>query len=90
MKLLNQNKMKKITSVILLSLCFVSCKKETKETTPAPTGSCYCGEILQMEPTNTSIAVKNNCSGNILYFDIATSQWITLAPGDKYCRPQAW
>ena len=82
--------MKKITLIILLSLNFVSCKKETKEPTPPPTGSCYCGEILQMVPSNTSIAVKNNCSGNTLYFDIATSQYITLAPGEQYCRPQAW
>jgi hypothetical protein len=82
--------MKKITSVILLSLCFVSCKKETKEPTPPPIGSCYCGEILQMDMSNTSIAVKNNCSGNILYFDIATSQWLDLQTGEQYCRPQSW
>jgi len=82
--------MKKLILVSLVSLTFVSCKKETKDPTPPPTGSCYCGEILQMDMSNTSIAVKNNCSGNILYFDIATSQWLDLQLGEQYCRPQSW
>lgn len=82
--------MKKLIYLTMLSVVLLSCKKETKDPTPTPTGSCYCGEILQMEPSNTSIAVKNNCSGNILYFDIGTMEWLDLAPGEQYCRPQSW
>ena len=82
--------MKKITLVTLLSLSFMGCKKDVQAPTAPPAGPCHCGEILQMNLSNTTIAAKNNCSGNILYFDIATSQWLDLTLGDQYCRPQAW
>ena len=82
--------MRKLTLVTLLSLSFMGCKKDVQAPTPPPAGPCHCGEILQMNMSNTSIAVKNNCSGNILYFDIAGTEYLTLATGEQYCYWKTW
>ena len=82
--------MKKLTLITLMSLSFMGCKKDVQAPTPPPAGPCHCGEILQMDMSNTSIAAKNNCSGNILYFNIGGIEFLNLSKGDQYCRPQAW
>ena len=78
--------MKKITLVTLLSLSFMGCKKDVQAPTAPPAGPCHCGEILQMNLSNTTIAAKNNCSGNILYFDISLTSYMNLTTGGQYCH----
>ena len=82
--------MRKLTLVTLLSLSFMGCKKDVQAPTPPPAGPCHCGEVLQANLSNTTIAVKNNCSGNILYFDISLTTFMDIVIGEQYCSWQSW
>jgi hypothetical protein len=82
--------MKKLTLITLMSLSFMGCKKDVQAPTPPPAGPCHCGEVLQANLSNTTIAVKNNCSGNILYFDISLTTFMNVVIGEQYCSWQSW
>ena len=79
--------MKKVISILVLSVVLISCKKDTPAPTP-PAGPCNCGEILQGNVTNSTITVKNYCSGNILTFQVGAS-WYSN-PQVDYCQALAW
>ena len=78
--------MKKISLITLMSLSFISCKKEVQPPEPTPAGPCHCGEILQSGPG--TVTSKNYCSGNILTFQVGLS-WYTN-PTEDYCQAIAW
>jgi hypothetical protein len=80
--------MKKISLITLMSLSFISCKKEVQPTEPTPAGPCHCGEILQGNVSNGTLTVKNYCSGNILTFQVGLS-WYSN-PQEDYCQAVAW
>jgi hypothetical protein len=80
--------MKKLTYRTALVLVFSSCKKETKEPTPAPAGPCHCGEILQTNFAESELTAKNYCSGNTLTFYVGG--WWFVNPTEDYCQTLAW
>jgi hypothetical protein len=80
--------MKKLTLVTLLSLSFMSCKKDVQAPTPPPAGPCHCGEILQTNMAEAEVTAKNYCSGTILTFYVGG--WWFVNPTADYCRTQAW
>lgn len=79
--------MKKLISILVLSVVFVSCKKDTPAPTP-PAGPCHCGEILQINVTNGTLTAKNYCSGTILTFYVGGA-WFSTGQTD-YCQALAW
>lgn len=89
MKHINQNNMKKIMAISLLAL--VSCKKEVQPPpTPPPAGPCNCGEIIQLNMSDFSFLVKNNCTGNYGIFQVDANQFTSSGPGMQYCQAIQW
>lgn len=82
--------MKRIISILLLSLLFTSCKKDTPAPTPPPAGPCNCGEIIQLNASDFSFLVKNNCTGNYGTFQVGASQFTSSGPGMQYCQAIQW
>jgi hypothetical protein len=82
--------MKKTISILLLSLIFTSCKKDTPAPTPPSTGPCNCGEIIQLNMSDFSFLVKNNCTGNYGTFQVSADQFTSSGPGMQYCQAIQW
>ena len=80
--------MKKIIAISLLAL--VSCKKDVQPPTPPPEGPCNCGEIIQLNMSDYSFLVKNNCTGNYGIFQVDANQFISSGPGMQYCQAIQW
>ena len=81
--------MKKLLLFLGLVLIILpSCKKETKDPTPVPAGSCYCGEILQTDMNNKTVTARNYCSGTILTFYVGSTWFTTIHP--DYCQTVSW
>lgn len=80
--------MKRIISILLLSLIFTSCKKDTPAPTPPPAGPCNCGELLQQNVSAGTVTAKNYCTGNTLTFQVGASWWTN--PQAEYCQATSW
>jgi hypothetical protein len=80
--------MKRIISILLLSLIFTGCKKDTPAPTPPPAGPCNCGELLQQNVSTGTVTAKNYCTGNILTFQVGLSWWAN--PQSEYCQSTQW
>lgn len=80
--------MKKISLITLMSLSFISCKKEVQPPEPTPAGPCHCGEILQTNFAESELTAKNYCSGNTLTFYVGG--WWFVNPTEDYCQAIAW
>ncbi len=49
--------------------------------------NCNCGEVLEkgVEPAQTWVRLKNECSDNTKKYVINSDKWIKLKVGDSFC-----
>jgi hypothetical protein len=70
--------MKKVILSAVLFTALLSCKKE--DVTP-----CNCGTIMSDNPSDYSVDIKNDCSGNVKTWYLSQSDWMTAYVGTNYC-----
>mgnify|MGYP003681801294 CR=1 FL=1 len=69
--------MKKLLSVLLISIILIGCEKE----------DCSCGIITDDEILNGcySLTIRNDCSDNLKTFCFDYDVWLNNSVGDNFC-----
>ena len=70
--------MKKILSILIISLTFIGCQKDE---------NCNCGVITDDEILDNcySLTIRNNCSDNLKTFCFEYNVWLNNSVGDDFC-----
>jgi hypothetical protein len=70
--------MKKVIFCMAVATALLtSCEKETQP--------CNCGTIMSDNPSNYSVDIKNDCSGNVKTWVLSQNDWMNAYVGTHYC-----